>query len=250
MQELELFNQEEKTMTIGEIAKFLDITEGKTEDLFYTAILNYTDLIDLKNNESLENVKICSNTSSWKKIARALSDTIYSFPDMNMEETYKDLVTQANEELKSGQTQKHISTMKNIINISHWATIASWAVLHQFAYDKQKKILETSSVEIPKEKNEEVKHCGFVYVAKQLNEKNLYKIGCTDNISKRLGTFKTGNCFVEMVASKPAQDKLYYEKWFHNYYRAKKYKNEWFLLDSEDLKELAEIFGFNFHLKQ
>lgn len=100
-----------------------------------------------------------------------------------------------------------------------------------------------------RKKQNSKKKNGFVYIAKQLNEDNLYKIGCTNNISKRTGTFKTGNCFVEIVASKRVEDKYYSEHWFHQYFNSKHYKNEWYKLSDEDIEMLLKIFDFNLYLQ-
>lgn len=89
---------------------------------------------------------------------------------------------------------------------------------------------------------------GFVYIAKQLNESNIYKIGKSNDIQQRLNTFKCGNCFVEIVASKQCTSPLKVESYFHRYFSKKLYKGEWYKLDSNDIDDLIDVFGFNYHL--
>ena len=168
---------------------------------------------------------------------------------MSLEKTYIDYVLSANKAYKDGSVQDFYRESNDIFNISRWSTTAALAIINHVDYEQIKKSLKIMSEKKQQTENTANNKYGFIYIAKQLNEKNLYKIGCTDDISKRLNTFKVGNCFVDMIASKPVQDKYFSEKWFHNYFNTKKYKNEWFLLNTADLRDLAEIFGFNFHIK-
>lgn len=124
----------------------------------------------------------------------------------------------------------------------------SWKLLSKALSLFMNKYIDIDVFEPVKEKIEIKSEKGFVYIARQLNEKSLYKIGCTNNLSKRLGTFKTGNCFVEMIASKCVDNRFQSEKWFHNYFKKKRFKNEWYLLSQKDLENLLNIFNFNFHI--
>jgi predicted GIY-YIG superfamily endonuclease len=89
---------------------------------------------------------------------------------------------------------------------------------------------------------------GFVYIAKQLNENNIYKIGITNNITKRGNTFKTGNAFVEMVASLKTPKYKDLEKQLHFRERENRFKGEWFNLDKDQLDKLISDYKFNIHL--
>ena len=97
---------------------------------------------------------------------------------------------------------------------------------------------------------ENVDKSGFVYIAKQLNEDNLYKIGHTKDISNRLSTFKVGNCFVEMIASKYVNNANNFETFLHKLLVEKRFKYEWFLLNYDELQNLINIFNFNMHIKE
>ncbi len=89
----------------------------------------------------------------------------------------------------------------------------------------------------------------FVYLAKQLNEKNIYKIGRTTNLDIREKTFKIGNLFVELIAYRSVKDSVKAEKYLHNYFLSKKISGEWFELEQKDIELLIKIFGFNYGLE-
>lgn len=106
-----------------------------------------------------------------------------------------------------------------------------------------------SNIEInPVKKSEQQGSKSFVYIAKQMNENNYYKIGRTKNLQQRLKQFTTGNCFVELVASKMTNNASELELFLHKYYKSKNIKNEWFLLTKEDIEELLLVFNFTRHL--
>lgn len=85
---------------------------------------------------------------------------------------------------------------------------------------------------------------GFVYIAKQLNEKDVYKIGVTKDIQQRLNTFKTGNCFVEMIASVKTNFPYKLESLLHSVYKPFNLTREWFVFSDEKLEEIISSFGF------
>jgi len=95
---------------------------------------------------------------------------------------------------------------------------------------------------------DEKKPDGFVYIAKQLNEKNIYKIGITKDIKKRLNSFTTGNAFVEMIASRRFNNYKMVEKEIHKKMSKNRYKNEWFYIDCKELSILIDMYGFNYHI--
>ena len=101
-----------------------------------------------------------------------------------------------------------------------------------------------SKVEPLNDDNKEKKE-GFVYIAKQLNETDVYKIGVTNNIQKRGKTFRTGNAFVEMIASKKTSDYLFLEKRLHETYKNQRFSGEWFKLNKDDLTSIISSWGFN-----
>lgn len=96
-----------------------------------------------------------------------------------------------------------------------------------------------------KSKNNEF---GFVYIGKQLNEKGLYKIGMTKNLSNRLSTFKCGNCFIEFIMTKYTNNPSFLEKKLHTIFKNRNFKREWYKLDDDDFELLSE-FGFNYCIK-
>lgn len=87
----------------------------------------------------------------------------------------------------------------------------------------------------------------YVYIMKQTNEKNLYKIGRTKNLAKRLAQLATGNCFLEIVASREIENAAFFEKFLHERYKYKQLKDEWFLLNQEDLLEIKLNFNFTWY---
>ncbi len=89
---------------------------------------------------------------------------------------------------------------------------------------------------------------GFVYIAKQTNEKNLYKIGITKNLSTRESTFKTGNIFVKIIASMNHSSYKLIEKELHSRLSKYRVQGEWFSLDDDRLKAITKALGFSFHV--
>lgn len=80
---------------------------------------------------------------------------------------------------------------------------------------------------------------GFVYILKH-GEK--YKIGCTANIINRYNFFK--NTLPEhpiLIDYIGCNDHYRLEKSLHILFKEKRYKNEWFFLNEQDLKIIQEI---------
>ena len=85
---------------------------------------------------------------------------------------------------------------------------------------------------------------GYVYLVGNRSEKNCFKIGMSKNEdkSRRLKQLQTG-----------ANDELYYlhtfdtntpfklEQMLHNHYKFNKVINEWYVMNSEDIKEFMPL---------
>jgi predicted GIY-YIG superfamily endonuclease len=85
---------------------------------------------------------------------------------------------------------------------------------------------------------------GFVYIARQTNESNVYKIGITTNISQRERSFSTGNAFVKIIASKKTENPQKLEYFLHKLFRECRISGEWFKLTDDDISDLIREFGF------
>lgn len=79
----------------------------------------------------------------------------------------------------------------------------------------------------------------ITYILKQKNS-NLYKIGKTINLDKRLSQYNTHNpnYFLVGTINKDIELEL------HNYFNPKRVSNEWFDLTREDINYLYSIEGF------
>lgn len=88
----------------------------------------------------------------------------------------------------------------------------------------------------------------FVYIAKQTNENNIYKIGRTKDLETREKTFQVGNIFVNLIAYRNVKDSVRAENYLHNFFSKKRIMGEWFELNELDLEILTNLFGFNFGL--
>jgi len=89
---------------------------------------------------------------------------------------------------------------------------------------------------------------GFVYLARTNDKNDLFKIGKTNCLTQRERTLKTGNIYLEIFAHTKVKNPLYLEKFLHIFFKNKCVKNEWFLLDKNDLDFLINEFGFNYTL--
>lgn len=104
----------------------------------------------------------------------------------------------------------------------------------------------TESIDIDKDMNENIN--GFVYIAKQTNENNLYKIGMTKDLENREKTFKTGNMFVEIIASMNNTKYKEIEKMLHKKLDSYRIAGEWFLLEKDLIQSIIKEFGFSVHI--
>lgn len=69
----------------------------------------------------------------------------------------------------------------------------------------------------------------YTYIAKC---QNLYKIGKTNNVQKRLKTFQIGNPFIEIVR---IIDGGHYEARLHKIYKHKRVSGEWFNITENEV---------------
>ena len=67
---------------------------------------------------------------------------------------------------------------------------------------------------------------------------NLFKIGKTKNIKKRLSILGTASPDIQLIDF--CNEDI--EKQLHIIFKDKRYKKEWFKLEKEDLKGIEEIF--------
>jgi hypothetical protein len=88
----------------------------------------------------------------------------------------------------------------------------------------------------------------FVYIAKQLNEEDVYKIGIARDIEARRKTFTIGNAYLEIIASKKSNIARRIEIELHKNLENKKLKGEWFVLSNEELSSMILEYCFNLHL--
>lgn len=86
---------------------------------------------------------------------------------------------------------------------------------------------------------------GFVYIAKQTNSETVYKIGITNNIEDRRKSFKTGNAFIEMIASLRIGNSRIVEKKIHLELSSNKLEGEWFVLSKTELDNLIDRYKFS-----
>lgn len=84
---------------------------------------------------------------------------------------------------------------------------------------------------------EKVKNQEGVYII-SIKDSNLFKIGLTKDIEKRLKQLQTGNPFeyklVEFFQTTKFKE---LEKTLHKKYKKNRYKNEWYILDGDELME-------------
>lgn len=85
---------------------------------------------------------------------------------------------------------------------------------------------------------------GFVYIAKQRNETCIYKIGKTENITQREKTFKTGNAYIDIIASTQSNNPYKLEKILHNQLAGKRLTGEWFELNTDEIEWIINAYGF------
>jgi hypothetical protein len=96
------------------------------------------------------------------------------------------------------------------------------------AQDRTQRFLEEAL-----EEKENISRKGFVYLIKC---GELYKIGKTTNLERRIKEFAVGNPYpLVLVTSMYSLDIDSLEKSFHRYYRKKRVKGEWFKLNPEEV---------------
>jgi hypothetical protein len=84
--------------------------------------------------------------------------------------------------------------------------------------------------------------CG-VYLLK--SSTNLFKIGCTHHLSRRMSDF--WNVIpedVEIFAFAPTKEHRASERYLHAQYQARRIKGEWFALTQEDIADLLDKYDF------
>lgn len=82
---------------------------------------------------------------------------------------------------------------------------------------------------------------GFVYIVKQTNAQNIYKIGCTNNVTRRLISMRTDNMFAELFASIQSDDCFRLEKELHTRFKEYRIQGEWFCIPDALLAKLVYL---------
>jgi len=220
---------EKESFTLNELANFLNVD---VNDLpIFSCCMLYKGGVSVDENDKY--LSIPNTVESWQNIAKGL----YRFSEIKADEiptkelSYKNIADEYYVNVKEGgYVDERINLVNKFIKIYQNVSLTMTAMLGKISFDEAVKMLK--NINSPYYFNSKTKsqNLGFVYIAKQTNESNLYKIGCTNNIESRLKTFKVGNCFVEIIASKQVEDKYYYENFFHKYFNQKQFKNEWYKL--------------------
>ncbi|MGE5822821.1 MAG: GIY-YIG nuclease family protein [Nitrososphaerota archaeon] len=91
---------------------------------------------------------------------------------------------------------------------------------------------------------------GFVYIAKQLNAVNIYKIGIAKRIENRRKCFRIGNIYIDMVASKKTYMAREIELDIHKKLFNNRIEGEWFSLTNTELELLIKAYNFNLHIEE
>ena len=215
-------------LSLSDISNILELS-GETFDEFVQAVLNYSKL-DLTDND-LVNTTFENNKETWVEIAFAVS-AMYNQTDKTDDERIKSLLTI----IKNGSFDEIKKARAEILEIGKkWTGVYS-ITLTPFISEYLNYSVNTSQQDKDANNN-------FVYVAKQTNEIDLYKIGKTKDIAQRESTFKTGNCFVRMIMSLRTEYATQIESFLHDYFANKNYEREWFKLTASDLQDLQSI-GF------
>lgn len=88
---------------------------------------------------------------------------------------------------------------------------------------------------------------GMVYFIKNGKKSNLYKIGCSFDLDKRLKSYKTSfESGVFVLGLINASDCFVLEKEIHQTFREKRVNGEWFKLSFEDVLYLKEVYEVEF----
>ena len=222
-----------KTVTVKQLADDLGI---ELEDAIHL-LGCYTDL--LPEGVDIATYKMPVNSSFWEDVAQALAAEykIENFPSKDFYD-YRNLKDTLSVEEK-------IKCLRELFENSNNVHKAIYELLLSLPRHNSVQSVKTESY---RQGNNPFKKAGFVYIAKQLNEQNLYKIGTTRNLDKRIKTFKTGNCFVEIIASRFCSDAYGLETFFHKFFEKKRFKGEWFFFDKDELDDILLFFNFNKHI--
>lgn len=103
--------------------------------------------------------------------------------------------------------------------------------------DKPQTIIRAGDTYIPPELTPVA---GFVYMLQPTGH-NVYKIGCTVDLDRRVKTMRNKYGFdVEYIATAFYIDYNLAETAWHEYFKSKKLISEWFLLSDEDVKYFIE----------
>lgn len=91
--------------------------------------------------------------------------------------------------------------------------------------------------------NKSAKRPGYVYLLHDKRD-DKYKIGRTNNLTKRISALKTGNPNpLVLIAYAICNDVVSTEKKFHYRFAAKRLpKGEWFKLSEDDINHIKESF--------
>ncbi len=81
---------------------------------------------------------------------------------------------------------------------------------------------------------------GTVYLIRADNE--LYKIGCTTNVDRRLAALRAQSpCEIKLVCTIEAQDRYEAEHNLHHVFHKKRIRGEWFELDEADIEQITAL---------
>jgi hypothetical protein len=97
---------------------------------------------------------------------------------------------------------------------------------------------------------EQATSTGFVYIAKQLNESDIYKIGASKNVQQREKTFRIGNIYVEIIATKNSNKPFEQELLLHKLFKIYHIKGEWYRIPQDIFDKLIKYFSFNLCLSK
>ena len=86
---------------------------------------------------------------------------------------------------------------------------------------------------------------GFLYLIKNLDVPNRYKIGISKNVDSRLSALEatTGSKLEIINFLDCGEDSKRVERWLHNEYKGYLHNGEWFNFDELTLKQVINIFN-------
>lgn len=88
---------------------------------------------------------------------------------------------------------------------------------------------------------------GFIYIGNTKGTNN-YKIGSTIDIENRIKQLKTGNHNFQIIATRQSINRFGDEKILHKLYSGSRISGEWFNFNADQLAEMINTFGFNYHV--